>query len=152
MIQLFLVMTMSEQTLHKSIQVFVRSFGLLDQDQTPCGQPISVSQAHALQVLGEAEGIPQQVLAEQLGLDKSTTSRLVTHLVERGWTTKTVNPANRREAQLCLTPQGRKVLQEVNAAASTRFEAIWNRIPPERRPQVLESLALLTDALKETNA
>lgn len=139
-----------EETLQRSIQRFVRSFGLLDQDRTPCGQPISASQAHALQELGEVELITQQALADQLGLDKSTTSRLVAQLVERGWITKGVNAENRREAQLCLTPRGRDLLQEVRESSSARFAEIWNRIPQERRAHVLDSLALLTDALKES--
>jgi DNA-binding MarR family transcriptional regulator len=111
---------------------------------------MSTSQAHALQVLGEGEGIPQQALAEALGLDKSTTSRLVNQLVERGWVAKSVNPQNRREVQLGLTEKGRGALAELHLAASGRFEAIWTQIPPERRPQVLESLSLLTDILRET--
>lgn len=111
---------------------------------------MSTSQAQALQVLGQVEGIPQQALAEELGLDKSTTSRLVTQLVERGWVAKSVNPQNRREAQLGLTERGRAVLAEVLLTASARFQTIWQQIPPAKRPQVLDSLSLLTDVLRET--
>lgn len=137
------------QDLQKCIQLFVRSFGLLKPDHTPCGQPMSTSLAHALQVLGQSEGIAQQALAEQLGLDKSTTSRLVNQLVKRGWVDKSVNPQSRREVQLSLTQRGRSVLMEVLQAASAKFRTVWEQISIEKRPQVLESLSLLTNLLRE---
>lgn len=132
------------------IQRFIRSFGLLDQERTPCGQPVPTSQAHALQLLGSAEALTQQALADQLGLDKSTTSRIVAQLVDRGWVAKAVNLHNRREAHLALTERGRVALGEVQASASAKYAALWQQIPPEKRPQILESLTLLTDALRGT--
>ena len=140
---------MDERELQQQIQAFVRQFGLLHQDQTPCGRPVPTSQAHAIQVLGHREGITQQMLADQLNLDKSTTSRLVGQLVDQRWVTRSVNPQNRRETQLSLTPQGRRVLAEVSEAAVAKYQALWQQIPPEKRPQVLESLTLLTEALRE---
>lgn len=139
----------SEEDLQKSIRLFVRSFGLLDQDRTPCGQPMSPSQAHALQELGQGDGISQQALAEQLGLDKSTISRLVIQLIERGWVVKNANAKNRREVQLSLTQRGQTVLEGVQESASAEFRALWEHLPPSKRPQILESLSLLTNALKE---
>ncbi|MDB4897576.1 MAG: Transcriptional regulator, MarR family / Acetyltransferase [Firmicutes bacterium] len=141
---------MAEQELQLRIQRFIRSFGLLDQERTPCGQPLPTSQAHALQLLGSAEALTQQALADQLGLDKSTTSRLVAQLVDRDWVAKAVNPRNRREAHLALTERGRTALREVQASASVKYAALWQQIPPAKRPQILESLALLTDALRGT--
>lgn len=141
---------MDEQELQRQVQQFIRQFGLLEKDQTPCGRPVPTSQAHALQVLAQVEGITQQALAAQLNLDKSTTSRLVGQLVEQGWVERAVNPENRREAQLSLTPAGRRVAAEVAAASLAQFQRLWDRIPPGSRAQILESLAQLTEALKET--
>ena len=68
--------------LRRSIQRFVRAFGLLAGDQTPCGQPLAPSHAHALLVLLEREcvapanALKQQELASALGLDKSSITRL----------------------------------------------------------------------------
>lgn len=142
-------MTLEEQELQQRVQVFVRKFGLLDKNSTPCGQPLPPSQAHALQVLGQGEGLTQQMLAGHLNLDKSTTSRLVTQVIERGWVTKTVNPENRREARLTLTDQGRNMLTQISTAAGSKYKNLWDRIPPQQRDQVLESLSLLIKALGE---
>ena len=43
------------------MQEFVRQFGLLSADRTPCGKPLASSDAHALMVLldaGEDRGMP----------------------------------------------------------------------------------------------
>lgn len=143
---------MEERKLQEQVQAFVRSFGLVDKEHTtPCGQPIPTSQAHALHVLGRGVPLTQQMLAEELRLDKSTTSRLVTQLIERGWVEREVNPSDRREFRLGLTDQGRKVYGQVSRTSAAKFQEIWCGIPAEKRDQVLESLALLTRALRGTD-
>jgi DNA-binding MarR family transcriptional regulator len=64
------------------VQQFVRQFGLLAESETPCGQPLHTSHAHALMILLHADkaGIHQAALARQLGIDKSNASRLVHRL------------------------------------------------------------------------
>ena len=106
---------MDEQLLQHQVQAFIRQFGLLEQEHTPCNFPLSPSQAHALQVLRQRSTSTQSQLAEQLHLEKSTVSRLVNHLVEQGWVERTINPESRREVLLSLTSQGRTVSQEVRA-------------------------------------
>lgn len=141
---------MEERKLQEQIQAFVRSFGLVDREhRTPCGQPIPTSQAHALHVLGRGVPLTQQMLAEELRLDKSTTSRLVTQLIDRGWVEREVNPADRREFRLGLTEQGRKLFGQVSQAATAKFGELWAEIPPDKRAQVLESLELLTRTLNK---
>src|SRR6185295_12767495 len=76
----------AEETLRKLVQRFVRGFGLLNETQTPCGQPIKTSQAHALMILlqVEGDGIHQAALAKKLGIDKSNVSRLIRQLAAKG--------------------------------------------------------------------
>lgn len=145
-------MPMRGEELQQGVQAFIRHFGLLRQDQTPCGRPLPTSQAHALQVLGQHAELTQQALAVHLHLDKSTTSRVVSQLVERGWVARGMNPQDRREACLTLTPQGREALRQVAAAAAVRYEALCRSLPPEKHPQVLEALRLLTEAVKELDS
>ena len=139
---------MGESELRRRIQGFILSFGLLASDRTPCGLPITVSQAHALQMLGESEGITQQTLASRLRLDKSTTSRLVASLVERGWLLKARGELDRREAHLALSASGRALLAEIRKAAEARFGDVLARIPADRRADVLEALDILIAAVE----
>ncbi len=138
-----------EHALREQIQTFVRQFGLLEQEHTPCHVPLTPSQAHALQVLGQAERLTQSQLAEVLRLEKSTVSRLVQSLVERGWIEREVNHNNRREVLLTLTETGHSSLEEVQAHAAAKYHTIWNRIPQVRRAQVLDALATLNTILQE---
>ncbi|HWT04391.1 MAG TPA: helix-turn-helix domain-containing protein, partial [Xanthomonadales bacterium] len=63
----------------------VRSLGLHKPDETPCGQPISVAEAHALLEIAREPGLTQNGLAARLRLEKSTVSRLAGMLQRRGW-------------------------------------------------------------------
>ena len=64
------------EELMKSVVTFVRSFGLHKPDQTPCGQPVAVAEAHALMDLAAFGSMRQGELAARLQLEKSTVSRL----------------------------------------------------------------------------
>lgn len=140
---------MDEHALREQIQTFVRQFGLLEQEHTPCHVPLTPSQAHALQVLGPAERLTQYQLAAQLRLEKSTVSRLVQSLVERGWVKRTINLDNRREVLLTLTDAGQTSFEEVQAHAVAKYHRMWSRIPEDRRAQVLGALATLNTILQE---
>src|SRR5918997_4932986 len=78
-------MTDDADALQRRMMAFVRAFGLHKPDETPCGAPVPVSEAHALAVLDEHGAVPQSRLAQELGLTKSTVSRLVDQLERRGW-------------------------------------------------------------------
>lgn len=142
---------MDAYLLHQQIQIFIRQFGLLEQDHTPCQYPLSPSQAHALQALGQNDRLPLHQLAENLCLEKSTVSRLVTILVERGWVERSINPKNRREMFVQLTDAGHTVADEVYRSASARYRAIWQRLSDMQRAQILDSLATLNAVLSESN-
>ena len=138
---------MDEQPLRDRIQELIRQFGLLDHEHTPCGRPVPTSQAHAIQVLGLLGTATQRELAARLNLDESTVSRLVDHLVQRGWLERAVDEHNRRRSRLTLTAEGRAVLADICQASAAKFRLIQERIPPERRKQVLDALETLIAAI-----
>src|SRR4051812_48217696 len=74
--------------LRRSIQTFVRSFGLLAANETPCGKPLATSHAHALMFLFECareDRLPtQQELGRALGIDKSNVARLCRRMENAG--------------------------------------------------------------------
>ena len=148
-----MVIDVEEQQLQERIQEFIRQFGLLDQEHTPCGFRLPISQAHALQVLGRVGIATQRELAARLSLDESTVSRLVDQLVRRGWVDRAIDADNRRQSRLGLTAEGRAVFDEIAEASVAKFRLIKERIPPERRDQVLDALDILIAAIgKDTNS
>jgi DNA-binding MarR family transcriptional regulator len=125
---------------------FVRAFGLLSQDRTPCGQPMAPSDAHALTEIADG-GRTQRELVDRLRLDRSSVSRLVDRLVTRGWVQR-VDAADRRTVRLVATAQGERVAAEVAASRSDRLTELLDAIPSDQRALVLDALRLLTAAAR----
>jgi DNA-binding MarR family transcriptional regulator len=135
------------EALQSSIIAFVREFGLHQPDMTPCGVAVSVSQAHALSELGEAEALTQSDLGSRLRLSKSTVSRLVGQLQERGWVHRDKGrPDDGRVVQLRLTDAGIRIHHRLAGARRDRMRQLLERVPEAERQTVLHALKLLTEA------
>ena len=94
----------------ESVVAFVRSFGLHKPDQTPCGQPVAVAEAHALMDLAAFGSMRQGELAARLQLEKSTVSRLVRQMEAHGWIQRNSDRHDGRAVLLRLTRRGEKQL------------------------------------------
>jgi DNA-binding MarR family transcriptional regulator len=139
------------RTLQTSVQAFVRSFGLLVTKQTPCGQPVTPSSAHALMLLldRDAEGVVtcQHELAEQLGLDRSSVQRLCARLESDGRIKQGPAPDDARARQIRLTASGQRLATSIQAASLQRFARIVDAIPASKRQPLLAALEVLTAAV-----
>jgi DNA-binding MarR family transcriptional regulator len=127
---------------------FIRAFGLLSPDQTPCGQPMAPSDAHALTEVVAGGGLTQRELVDRLRLDRSSVSRLVDRLVARGWVERADGP-DRRTVRLVPTEAGRAVTAQVAGTRAQRFAELLEAIPADRRDDVLTAMRLLTAAARE---
>jgi DNA-binding MarR family transcriptional regulator len=125
----------------------VRAFGLHQGDRTLCGKPVSVAEAHALLELSRHAPLVQRDLAAWLRLEKSTVSRLVAQLEQRGWLLRERSAADKRELLLSLTPDGQRIAAELAEARRARFERLLAAIPEERRETVTRALATLVEAI-----
>ncbi|WP_061289293.1 MarR family winged helix-turn-helix transcriptional regulator [Herbidospora cretacea] len=139
-----------ERDLQEAVARFVRAFGLHQPDRTPCGQPVPVSEAHALGELARDGALRQSELTQRLRLEKSSTSRLVTQLINRGWAERTPAPDDGRGVLVRLTPQGAEAAERLAEARGRRFAAVMNRVPEGERADVLRALTILTEAMDET--
>ncbi|UFJ41128.1 MarR family transcriptional regulator [Brevibacillus humidisoli] len=135
--------------LQQQIQQFIRLFGVLEQNKTPCGAPINITQAHALHELSSAGAITQQELANRLYIDKSTTSRLIDAFVKKGFVLRTTNPHNRRETLISITDQGRRANDQVEKRRRAKYQKILDGIPLDKQPEVLSALSHLIQSLKK---
>ncbi|MFI6510927.1 MarR family winged helix-turn-helix transcriptional regulator [Streptosporangium sp. NPDC050855] len=140
----------ADRGLQDAVVRFVRAFGLHQPDRTPCGQPVPVSEAHALGELARDGALRQSELAHRLRLEKSTTSRLVTQLIDRGWAERTPAPDDGRGVLVRLTPSGVSAAHRLAEARSQRFSAVLDRVPEGERAGVLRALTILTEAIDET--
>jgi DNA-binding MarR family transcriptional regulator len=141
----------SVDDLERRLVAFVRAFGLHQTERTPCGEPISVSQAHALTELA-AQPLSQAELARRLRLDRSVVSRLADALEARGWLRRDRHPQDQRAVQLVLTDRGRAAADRLAGARRARLATLLDGVPPAERDNVLRALEVLTDSLSKTPA
>jgi DNA-binding MarR family transcriptional regulator len=138
--------------LQGSIQAFVRSFGLLVTKQTPCGQPVSPSVAHALMALLDRQeagaATYQHELAELLGLDRSSITRLCSRLEADGRLKQEAAPDDARTRLLRLTVSGQRMAGNIRAASLERFTRIVEAVPAAKRQPLLDALKILTSAVQ----
>jgi len=136
------------------MQEFVRKFGLLSADRTPCGKPLASSDAHALMLLLEAadSGMLSSSLAARLGIDKSTASRVTARLTDRGYLTPAPATDDGRARPALLTKKGVRVAREVEQASRARFADILEHLPAPRRGAVISALRDLVSALESMTA
>jgi DNA-binding MarR family transcriptional regulator len=139
------------KALQQRIVAFIRAFGLHRPDETPCGSPVPVSEAHALTVLVETGPLSQSDLARHLRLTKSTVSRLVDQLVRRGWVQRRPGDTDGRQRLVELTTQGRTTADAIATRRAERMRDLLKHIPDADRSAVLAALDLLVEASRESS-
>jgi DNA-binding MarR family transcriptional regulator len=130
----------------EALMRFVRGFGLHQPDRTPCGQPLPVSEAHALTEIAREGRLRQVELARRLRLEKSTVSRLVTNLVNRGWVVRQAADDDGRGVLLELTGAGAAAAARLAEARQRRLTALLDRVPEDERAAVVRALRTLAEA------
>lgn len=111
-----------------------------------CG--ISDAQCFVLVEIGRKPNISLKELAEILRLDKSGISRMVEELVQKGFVERWPLKENRRYVALNLTDIGIERFNKIEKDMNQRFKAILDRIPEDKRSQVIESLQLYNEAFQ----
>jgi len=139
---------MLPEDFERGVMAFVRAFGLHHPERTPCGEPISVSQAHALTELA-AQPLTQAELARRLRLDRSVVSRLADALSARGWLRRERHPHDQRAVQLVLTDAGRRAAANLAGARRARMATLLDAVPVDEREAVLHALDVLTRSLTD---
>jgi len=134
--------------LQQQMSALVRAAGLHQPDRTPCGQPVPVSEAHALMELAREGSIPQRELVHRLQLEKSAVSRVVRQLFHRGWVAYLSDPSDGRANTLTLTRAGQRAA-DLAAVRSAKFAQVLEAIPEDDRAAVLHGLAALVKAFDD---
>jgi DNA-binding MarR family transcriptional regulator len=134
---------------HDHMVQLVRSLGLHKLDETPCGQPVTVAEAHALLEIGREPGLTQNGLCARLRLEKSTVSRIAGMLERRGWIRRLRDARDARFVRLHLTQRGIKANATIAASRRAKFAGIFEAIPADRRTELIDSLSLLLEVTRE---
>ena len=140
----------TEMDLQERMVALIRAFGLHKPEETPCGKPVSVAEAHGLMELARGGPLVQKEIASRLRLEKSTVSRLVGMLEGRGWVERSRSPKDGRAVELRLTREGSRTAEGIAEARREKFARVLEAIPEEERESVLESMRILEEAMRES--
>lgn len=137
--------------LRELIRILVRNLGILEKsDSSCCGT--SIAQCHAIVEIGRAKEISLIQISELLSLDKSTMSRTINNLTQSGLAVREVHQEDRRYIKIKLTDKGEQVYKNIEDSMEKYYKDILTSIPEEKREQVIESLRLLTEAVKNNKS
>ena len=111
----------------------VRVYQFRDRNRI-CAHDVSVSQCYALQAIARRETPGLNELAASQYLDKSTASRLVDGLEEKGYVRRAPDPRDGRAVRLAVTKRGQEVLDKIEAdLLAEQIELIRDFTPEVRR-------------------
>ena len=126
----------------------VRALGLHRSQKTASGERVAATDAHALIVLKRSGAMSQSRLARELGLRKSTVSRLVQLLSKRRWVARDIAPDDRRVVLVRLTNKGTTASQQLAKARRDKFRRLFAGIPGGRRPAMTAALSQFIRAME----
>jgi DNA-binding MarR family transcriptional regulator len=104
----------------------------------------TLPQCWALRLLAVEGNMTPGRLAEELGVKMPAVTSLVTHLERRGWVHRHRSSPDRREVQISLRPQGRRVLRRFRDAQRLVRGELLRGISPDDQRRLTELLRLGT--------
>jgi DNA-binding MarR family transcriptional regulator len=108
-------------------------------------QGISVEQWVVLRTLYDNQGATLNEAARLVGVDKSTLSRMVERLVQRGLATRSEG-RDRRSVGLALTAAGKKMVLQSAKLADENDEAFFHTLSSRQREEFLSTIKQLLTA------
>jgi DNA-binding MarR family transcriptional regulator len=102
--------------------------------------------------LAASTGLSQKLLAERLRLEKSSVSRLVVRLGEKGWVRRDPDPVDRRSTLVRLTARGHRTAEQMGKARAEKFRVLYEALSEEERAAVSGALGTLVRAIEGRHA
>jgi len=125
----------------------IRNMSFLDKTGASCCGT-TLGQCNAIMEIGRAEEISLNELADLLKLDNSTMSRNINNMVEQQLVIRELDPMDRRYVKIKLTEEGWSIYRTIEWNMDMYYMSLLRDIPEEKHDQIMESLALLLEAMQ----
>ncbi|WP_210200419.1 helix-turn-helix domain-containing GNAT family N-acetyltransferase [Cohaesibacter celericrescens] len=132
--------------IRKSSRIIVRELGFLKKGLAGTG--LSPSAVHAIIEIGNQSTLRASDLRVLLGLEKSTISRLLMKLEEKGLLIATRANSDPRNKDLALTPKGMELFDDIEAFGRGQVKTALANLPEDEQHLISQGLATYADALK----
>jgi DNA-binding MarR family transcriptional regulator len=105
---------------------------------------LTAQQYNALRLLRgvHPETMPTLTLASKLVSRAPDITRLLDHLVEKGWIARERKPENRRVVRVCITDKGLELLQRIQAEVRAMNDQQLGHLSPEQLKELVGLLRL----------
>ena len=117
------------------------------QDNAFC-EGVTFHQFVILDAVVKNKGLNISDLHGILSVEKSTTTRMVNPLIQKGLLTKERSNLDSRAFVLALTNEGRIVHRNVHVCLEDFFNKIADNLPAGRKDDVLQAVQIFIDAIK----
>ena len=124
------------------------AFIQLERSGKCCGG-VTLSQCHALDILSKNGELTMNELSRQMGLAKSTMTRIVNTMVRKGWIERKKGEGDKRLVSVCLTSDGKKMTETLSQSSKEYVQRILKNLPQEKIPEVVESLRWIVRSVEK---
>jgi DNA-binding MarR family transcriptional regulator len=139
---------MEKTSLDQLLMDVFREMGAHRPEQLLPGWSISLSEIYALGILAERAPLSQQELGAALSLEKSSVTRLVQQLEQRGWVRRTRDARDNRMRLLRLSEEGVQIALTLQKHMSEAHAMLFERLTPREQAALLEGLIALRRVLQ----
>jgi DNA-binding MarR family transcriptional regulator len=130
---------------HRALTSLIRVYQFRDRDRICC-HDLSVTQWYALDALVSGGPFTLNELAGELYLEKSTMSRVVDGLENKGYVARNRHPDDGRAVLLEVNPEGLEIHRTIEEDILVGEERLLAGFDPEVRHAMVEFLHRLSDA------
>jgi MarR family 2-MHQ and catechol resistance regulon transcriptional repressor len=133
------------RALYEALGDLVRLYQFRDRNVICCND-VSVTQCYAMQALARGGAMTLGSLANELFLDKSTTSRVVETLERKGYVARATHPEDARALEIALTAEGRGLHRKIEGRLIAEEKRLLADLPPAVRRAATELIRNLARA------
>lgn len=132
--------------LFRSLSELVRRYQFRNRDEVCC-YGLTVSQCYALQALSEKGMLASSELASRVGLDLSTTTRVVDQLVKKRLASRRRGAQDARVREVEITEAGRRLIARIEEDFAHLLNQALTDLPPAVQEALPEAIRRLTAVL-----
>jgi len=133
--------------IRQSSRRIVQELGFLDNQFSNIG---SFSECHALYELKQSKRLTATQIGKLLNLEKSTVSRLIKSLQDKGYCLVEPDPRDIRSKLVKLSEKGEEAAQRIDRVANQQVASALELLDLDEKEQVINGLYLYAKALKQS--
>jgi MarR family 2-MHQ and catechol resistance regulon transcriptional repressor len=117
---------------YDALQTLLRMYQFRDRNRV-CQAGLTVTECYSLEVLVQDGPLSLNRLAASMSLDKSTLSRVVRSLGDKGYLKKLADPKDGRSSQIAANERGKRVYREIRQGLVRRQVDLLRTLSPGAR-------------------